>query len=126
MEIQEVTNRLNRIYTLYAHAIGTAKPYRIHKIRKIYVALYEQACTEYKVIPLESASDFEQLLGHGPIKSEFTERKVAAVRNGEYETAASLRDQEKAYFRLKIQQARMNPDDYFFVSKDNTIFFKKW
>ena len=48
-----------------------------------------------------------------------------AVQKGEYETAAQLRDQEKAYIEFMITQNGMNCNDHFFYS-EGKIYYKTW
>ncbi len=125
MEIGDLVYRLNRIYKLYNRAILVSKPYRLHKIRKAYLEISDHASRAYEIIPLKSIIEYEKFLGPQPVLPELIKRKAEAIRHADYETAASLRDKEKEYIRLKIQQAGMNPHDYFYT-KDGIIFFKNW
>ena len=128
MEIEELIKKLNRLYGLYGIATATAKPYRINKIRKAYTFMFEMASIEYDVITLNSQTEYEMLLGRAVPAAllELIQRKHTAIEQGNYETAAALRDQEKVRLELVLQQNGYNKDDHFFKGNKNQIFFKQW
>jgi len=124
-QLNELVNKLNRLYALRSHERADATVYRAYRLKKAFQEFFEQVAKQYEIIPFDCISNYEKLLGEQLKLRKMIEDKEAAVQRGDYETAASIRDQEKALIYLRMSQKGLNGSDRFFYS-EGKIFYKIW
>jgi hypothetical protein len=125
MDCKETVITLNTMYHLYVEAVKKNKPYKIHKVKQLYMDFLVQASKRFTLIPLDTLENCEQLLGPLSILQLLIEMKNEAVLISHYEIAAQFRDRQKEYIELKIHLSGLDKENKFFC-RDEKIFYKTW
>ncbi|WHZ06842.1 MAG: hypothetical protein OJF59_000595 [Cytophagales bacterium] len=121
MSCVEMTSMLNAMHRLYEKAVDQGKPYRIHRIKKLYNDFKTQAAEIFEIVPLDSVDSYEQLLGPLPELRKLMLLKEIAIQNSDYEQLATIFDQQREYVLSRIQVIGANKFDQFFC-KNGRIF----
>ncbi len=121
MSCEEMTSMLNTMHRLYEKAVEQGKPYRIHRIKQLYNHFKTHAAEIFDMVPLDSVESYEQLLGPLPTLRKIVNLKNNAIKNLDYEGAATYRSQELNQIQKILLDKGLNAGEYFFCS--NGIIF---
>lgn len=116
-QLRDTVQRLNRIIRLYDFSVLYSKPYRISRIRVIYQDAMTKANSEFEIKNFDSSNYLELFQPHQRLESIIS-RKAKAISEGDYENAASLRDEEKNILRSLLATIGVSNADQFFANEE--------
>lgn len=116
-QLRDTVQRLNRITLLYDFSVLHSKPYRISRLRVMYQNAMTKANSEFEIKDFDSSNYLEFFKPHQRLESIIS-RKVKAISVGDYESAASLRDEEKNILRSLLLTIGVTRTDQFFANSE--------
>lgn len=119
-EINEIVIKLNKLHQLYTIAIQTAKPYRISRIRNLYLSLLKETESQFPIFTLTSEK-YSVIVGNNEKLNSIVSKKLQAVANHDYELGARLRDNEKIVLRLLLEEMGVQKDSIYFVWENTVV-----
>ena len=116
-QLRETVHRLNRIIRLYEFSIIHSSPYRIGRVRNLFESVLLDAKSKYEIREFSSKNYIQLFDSHQKLEVViFKKRK--AITSGDYELAASLRDDEKSILRSLLLSIGVNKTDQFFATNE--------
>jgi len=100
-QLYSYVKKLNRLSRLYDYAILNATPYRIGRIRKFYQKTLLEVSAEFE-IQVYDMSNYRKLFGTNEKLELVDVKKNEAISSFDYESAATLRDRQKAMMWEKL------------------------
>lgn len=112
--LHDCVQKLNKINTLYDYSILNARPYRIGKIRALYLKMIEVANIQFGINDFSSNS-FSKFFGRNEDLETILQKKKEAIDSNEYEVAAELRDKEKVFLYALLSEFGVSSSTKFFI-----------
>lgn len=112
--LHDCVQKLNKISKLYDYSILNARPYRIEKIRTLYLKMFEFANVHFGINDFNSNSYIEFFEGNEDLET-ILQKKKEAIDANEYEVAAELRDKEKVILHALLSEFGVSSSTKFFV-----------
>lgn len=104
---------LNKLFNLSSYAMRFSKPYQISRIKKLYLEYSSELEKKYGILKFDSKT-YREVFDQNNQISEILEKKASAIESGDYELAASLRDDEKRIAGMLLTSMGVNSEDRFF------------
>lgn len=114
--LHDCVQKLNKINKLYDYSILNARPYRIGKIRALYLKMIDFANVQFGINDFSSKS-YSKFFGRNEDLETILEKKKEAIDSNEYEVAAELRDKEKVLLYALMSEFGVTSSTRFFVMK---------
>jgi hypothetical protein len=112
--LHDCVQKLNKISKLYDYSILNAMPYRIGKIRALYLKMIEFANIRFGINDFSSKS-YSKFFGRNEYLETILQKKKEAIDSNEYEVAAELRDKEKVILCALLSEFGVSSSTKFFV-----------
>jgi hypothetical protein len=120
-QLRKISIKLNRLYKLYSSVVEFGKPHQISRVRKIYKDYIDSITKEIKIHNFDSTT-YKNLYRENPSLEKVLHAKEDAVKIGNLEYAAALRDKERVILWKLTLPLKVKPTDHFFSSGGNLYF----
>jgi hypothetical protein len=116
-QLLDTVQKLNRLILLYDFSVLYSKPYRIGRIREMYQNALNKANSEFEVKDF-SSSNYREFFQQDQRLESVISRKMNAISTGDYESAATQRDEEKKILRTLLLTVGVGKTDQFFANSE--------